>query len=235
MSDPDVTARYIVGIDLGTTNCAVALIDTEDSALNVRDFVVPQWVDLANVESHGTLPSVLYQPDSPLPGRLPWQKNSEPAEIVVGRAARDAAADSLVRGILAEVAGLAGGFAAEQLIAQVAVRIAAMAAGGAAAGGGATATGAAAGGGGGTLAGGPVGTVVGLAGGVMVGLVIDWYAGKRLRKQLTSQLNLSIARVHRAVHLDMRDALSATCDSLALSYADVLRTRIVTPDAASSF
>ena len=34
-------ARYLVGIDLGTTNCAVAYIDTAQS-LTVQHFPIPQ-------------------------------------------------------------------------------------------------------------------------------------------------------------------------------------------------
>ena len=55
-------SRYIVGIDLGTTNCAVAYVDTlkADGAIHV--FPVQQWVDMAMSEKLNLLPSFHYQP-----------------------------------------------------------------------------------------------------------------------------------------------------------------------------
>ncbi|TWT69101.1 hsp70 family protein [Crateriforma conspicua] len=56
--------RYAVGIDLGTTNCALAFVDNEGddaSSWQVDDFSVPQWVDFGVRESRLTLPSFHYQ------------------------------------------------------------------------------------------------------------------------------------------------------------------------------
>ena len=47
--------RYVVGMDLGTTNCAVAYVDTHDTPWRVRDFFVPQLVAPAEIESRETL------------------------------------------------------------------------------------------------------------------------------------------------------------------------------------
>jgi molecular chaperone DnaK (HSP70) len=70
-------ARYLVGIDLGTTNCAVAYIDTAQS-LTVQHFPIPQLVNEATVASLPTLPSFLYLPGShDLPAgslALPWDR-----------------------------------------------------------------------------------------------------------------------------------------------------------------
>jgi molecular chaperone DnaK (HSP70) len=53
-------ARYCVGIDLGTTNCVLAFVDTEAESRKVEIFSVPQWVDLGTLESRYTLPSFHY-------------------------------------------------------------------------------------------------------------------------------------------------------------------------------
>ena len=34
--------RYIIGIDLGTTNCALAFVDTEQSLFPLQLFAIPQ-------------------------------------------------------------------------------------------------------------------------------------------------------------------------------------------------
>lgn len=60
----DNRSRYIIGIDLGTTNSAVASIDTSVEKFRVRTFAVPQLVAPAQVEARDTLPSFHYQPGS---------------------------------------------------------------------------------------------------------------------------------------------------------------------------
>ncbi|MGH7961344.1 MAG: Hsp70 family protein, partial [Candidatus Binatia bacterium] len=81
-------SRYIVGIDLGTTNCAVAYIDTTRS-LAVQHFPIPQLVNEATVASLPTLPSFLYLPGAhDLPAgslALPWDRERNYA---VGQFAR---------------------------------------------------------------------------------------------------------------------------------------------------
>lgn len=85
-----VKARYVVGIDLGTTNSAVAFADTEDPRLVVQTFSVPQVVSPGQVERRETLPSFHYQPaEGELPAEslaLPWEKRPRHA---VGVFARD--------------------------------------------------------------------------------------------------------------------------------------------------
>jgi molecular chaperone DnaK (HSP70) len=59
------TSRYIVGIDLGTTNCVVAYVDTQATDLEqpeIRLLRIPQLVTPGNVEERDTLPSFLYLP-----------------------------------------------------------------------------------------------------------------------------------------------------------------------------
>ncbi len=55
------SGRYIVGIDLGTTNCAVAFVDTLENSKKVETFQVEQLVDWNMVEKRDTLPSFHYQ------------------------------------------------------------------------------------------------------------------------------------------------------------------------------
>ena len=55
-------SRYIVGIDLGTTNSVVAYVDTQDEELPIRILRIPQLTTPGNVEERTTLPSFLYIP-----------------------------------------------------------------------------------------------------------------------------------------------------------------------------
>ncbi len=83
--------RYVVGIDLGTTNSAVCYVDTSEEPWQVRTFPVVQLVAPGVVESRETLPSFHYQPApgelSPDALRLPWSK--QPPDHAVGFYARD--------------------------------------------------------------------------------------------------------------------------------------------------
>ena len=58
MSNPN--ARYVVGIDLGTTNSAIGYVDTADEKPAVRAFAIPQVTQPGTVEERATLPSFLY-------------------------------------------------------------------------------------------------------------------------------------------------------------------------------
>lgn len=82
--------RFVVGIDLGTTNCAVAHVDTTAEAPIVCDFDVAQVTHPGVVEARPILPSFLYLPSGPelAPGSLALPWNAE-AETVVGTFARD--------------------------------------------------------------------------------------------------------------------------------------------------
>ena len=85
-------SRYIVGIDLGTTNCAVAYVDTkgrERPTGDVRPFEVTQLVAAGESAPRSMLPSFLYLPgEHELPSgatRLPWRGDSD---RIVGEFAR---------------------------------------------------------------------------------------------------------------------------------------------------
>ena len=84
--------RYIVGIDLGTTNCAAAYVDTkgrDTPTADIRPFEVPQLVAAGETAPRAMLPSFLYLPGQhELPAgaaRLPWR---EDADRIVGEFAR---------------------------------------------------------------------------------------------------------------------------------------------------
>ncbi len=94
MSEP----RYVVGIDLGTTNCVLAWIETsgghvDPDAPAVEVLAVPQLVKPGLVEARDRLPSFLYLP---APGELPAGSLALPwgaEERVVGELARARGAD----------------------------------------------------------------------------------------------------------------------------------------------
>ena len=87
-SQIDTSSRYLVGIDLGTTNCAVAYVDTTRSH-TVQHFPIPQLVNEAVTAPLPMLPSFLYLPgprDLPTGSLvLPWEREREYA---VGQFAR---------------------------------------------------------------------------------------------------------------------------------------------------
>jgi len=84
--------RYVVGIDLGTTNSAVTFVDSKQSPWKLRTFAVPQLVAPGVVESRETLPSFHYQCAEgelePRAFRCPWHGDEAPS-FAVGVFARD--------------------------------------------------------------------------------------------------------------------------------------------------
>ncbi|MCX7393618.1 MAG: Hsp70 family protein [Planctomycetales bacterium] len=56
------SSRYVVGLDLGTTNCAVAYVDTQEQPRRIHTFFIPQIVAPGQIEARDTLPSFHYQP-----------------------------------------------------------------------------------------------------------------------------------------------------------------------------
>jgi molecular chaperone DnaK (HSP70) len=90
----ELPSRFVVGIDLGTTNSALCYVDTLEQPRQIRVLPIPQLVAPAQVEPRETLPSFHYQPPAGevMPGgmRLPWTKlgDEEPATCV-GMMARD--------------------------------------------------------------------------------------------------------------------------------------------------
>lgn len=87
----ELPSRYVVGIDLGTTNSALCYVDTQEQPWQIRVLPVPQLVAPGQVEPRETLPSFHYQPpvgEIAAGGlKLPWSKNDP--ETCVGVMARD--------------------------------------------------------------------------------------------------------------------------------------------------
>src|SRR5262249_10366316 len=90
--------RYSVGIDLGTTNCAMAFANVEDADTPPIDLVpVPQLVAPSEVAPLTLLPSFLYvvgEFDFPAGSlALPWSGDDPPPQLV-GDLARKRGAES---------------------------------------------------------------------------------------------------------------------------------------------
>jgi molecular chaperone DnaK (HSP70) len=85
--------RYVVGVDLGTSNSAVAYVDTHETPWRTRLFPVPQLVAPGMVEARDTLPSCHYQRAAGefTAGalRLPWTPPGADPDYAVGAFARD--------------------------------------------------------------------------------------------------------------------------------------------------
>lgn len=87
-------ARYVVGIDLGTTNSALAYADLREAdggtAAPIRPMPIPQIIGINDVGERPVLPSFLYLPadNEFAPGAidLPWKKK---ADRIVGLFARE--------------------------------------------------------------------------------------------------------------------------------------------------
>ncbi|MBF0567521.1 MAG: hsp70 family protein [Nitrospirae bacterium] len=80
-------ARYIIGIDLGTTNSSAAYVDTE-AGQEIHIFEIPQLTGEGQVEGRSQLPSFLYLPteyERAASCALPWSKD---VPYIVGEYAR---------------------------------------------------------------------------------------------------------------------------------------------------
>ena len=63
-------SRYIIGIDLGTSNCACAFIDTESADAVPREFLVPQYTAPGVLVESPVLPSFAYIPPLAADGHI---------------------------------------------------------------------------------------------------------------------------------------------------------------------
>lgn len=85
-----MSARYVIGIDLGTTNTAVAAVDTRAAEQKVEVFAVPQLVAPGELAGRRQLPSFVYMASdhdlSPAETALPWDRSRR---RVVGELARN--------------------------------------------------------------------------------------------------------------------------------------------------
>jgi molecular chaperone DnaK (HSP70) len=93
MSEAQVSSpRYLIGVDLGTTNSAVAYIDTQAAAAGdappLHTFLIPQLVAEGEVGARPTLPSfLLFASEQDAPGslRLPWDEKPRAVAGVYAR------------------------------------------------------------------------------------------------------------------------------------------------------
>lgn len=80
-------SRFVVGIDLGTSNSAVAYVDTGESPWRVHSFRAPQVVAPGEVEERDALPSFHYEATAAEAAgkllRLPWQENDPTSTVGV--------------------------------------------------------------------------------------------------------------------------------------------------------
>ena len=90
-----VPSRYLIGIDLGTTNSAVAYVDTQAADPRVRVFEVPQLVAPGEVAPRHQLPSFVYLASdidlAPHETVLPWRADAPATALraIVGELARN--------------------------------------------------------------------------------------------------------------------------------------------------
>lgn len=88
--------RFVVGIDLGTTNSAVFYADTEERPWRLEVFEVHQLVAPATIERRESLPSFHYEPTSAEAAggalALPWAGGAAAGQVV-GTLARDRGAE----------------------------------------------------------------------------------------------------------------------------------------------
>src|SRR5260370_5347839 len=85
-------ARFSIGIDLGTTNCALAFVPLHGEARSAI-FGVPQWASLSAITESTALPSFLYLPEEAAAAQI-QDGEAKSAEWIVGLLARKKAAES---------------------------------------------------------------------------------------------------------------------------------------------
>jgi molecular chaperone DnaK (HSP70) len=86
-------SRYVIGIDLGTTNCALSYVDTKAGKdAPPVSLAIPQWETEGTTVAGEMLPSFYYVPVKAEHRRgqlkLPFHQASEPPDFAVGRLAR---------------------------------------------------------------------------------------------------------------------------------------------------
>ena len=87
------SARFSIGIDLGTTNCAMAFVPLDGEISQSEMFPIPQWESLTSLSESLTLPSFLYLPRENEAAQM-LGKNFAGREWIAGRFARRQAAES---------------------------------------------------------------------------------------------------------------------------------------------
>src|SRR2546423_4138451 len=86
------SSRFSIGIDLGTTNCALAFVPL-DSEARSQIFGIQQWDTSSTIMESPALPSFLYLPDAVTAAQIQGG-TAGGEEWVIGRLARKKAAES---------------------------------------------------------------------------------------------------------------------------------------------
>lgn len=90
-----MSARYVVGIDLGTTHSSLAYADLHEENAQPEVLLIPQLAAPASIDERSLLPSFLYVPlESEGPQPLPWDANRQ---FVTGEYARARGIDAPAR------------------------------------------------------------------------------------------------------------------------------------------
>ena len=71
-----VRPRFSIGIDLGTTNCALAFVPLDDETRS-EIFGIPQWDTLSAIVESPALPSFLYLPDEAAAAQIQKRKDRQ--------------------------------------------------------------------------------------------------------------------------------------------------------------
>ncbi|MBL0219728.1 MAG: hsp70 family protein [Myxococcales bacterium] len=110
-----VPARYLIGIDLGTTNSAVAYVDTGAADPRVRVFEVEQLVAPGEVAARRQLPSFVYLAGdidlAPHETALPWRP------VAATSVDPQAAVSTVLRPVVGELARNQGARMAQRMVA----------------------------------------------------------------------------------------------------------------------
>ena len=83
--------KFSIGIDLGTTNCAMAFESLDTANPHPETFLIPQWETVTGFSEGSTLPSFLYLPADQEAAQM---SNTGTGEWVPGRLARRKAVES---------------------------------------------------------------------------------------------------------------------------------------------
>jgi molecular chaperone DnaK (HSP70) len=88
-----LSAKFCIGIDLGTTNCVMAFEELDRATPQTEVFLIPQWETLTGFSEGPMLPSFLYLPSEREAAQMLGERN-ERGEWIPGRFARKQAAES---------------------------------------------------------------------------------------------------------------------------------------------
>ena len=88
-------ARFSIGIDLGTTNCALAFVPVLEETRS-QILGIPQWESLSAITESTALPSFLYLPEEAAAAQLQDGKADNPF-LIVGLRVRELGSGRFLR------------------------------------------------------------------------------------------------------------------------------------------